>query len=298
MLHILGPSSSSFIDASADEAFTSSDWCNMQPDEAEVLVLNIRSSKYSLPAFIDKMSKLKVLIVTNYGFHLSELENFELLGSLPNLKRIRLEKVSIPQLCKLKSLQKLSVYMCNTRHAFGSNSMKISDALPNLVDLNIDYCNDMVELPPDICKITSLKRLSITNCHKLSALPQDIGKLENLEVLRLSSCSDLVELPESVVRLHKLHFLDISDCVNLTQLPGEIGDLLSLEKLYMWGCSSLNEPPPSVMNFEQLKHVVNVVCDEEMAALWENFSVLPNLKLEISKPVFVLSFLPGVCSQD
>ena len=93
----------------------------LRPNEAEVLVLNIRSREYTIPEFTEIMSKLKVLMVTNYGFHPSELNKFELLVSLPNLKRIRLEKVSVPCLCKFRNLQKLSLYMCNTRQAFESS---------------------------------------------------------------------------------------------------------------------------------------------------------------------------------
>ena len=69
-----------------------------------------------------KMDKLKVLMITNYGYFPAELRNFQLLESLPNLKTIRLEKVSIPSLCKapvvLKSLKKISLFMCNIGQAF------------------------------------------------------------------------------------------------------------------------------------------------------------------------------------
>lgn len=270
----------------------------MQPNEAEVLVLNIRSSEYTLPEFTKKMRKLKVLIVINYGSQPSELNKFELLGSLPYLKRIRLEKVSVPELCELKSLRKLSLYMCNTREAFERSSIQMSDALPNLVEMNIDYCNDLVELPPELCKISTLKKLSITNCHKLSALPQEIGKLENLELLRLSSCSELLEIPKSVGRLRKLSCLDISDCVSLKHIPDDIGDLHCLKKLYMLGCSGLSELPISVMNFGELKHLICVICDEEVAALWEYFPNLPNLKIEMSKRDISLNWLSGCRSKD
>ncbi|KAK7406591.1 hypothetical protein VNO78_08219 [Psophocarpus tetragonolobus] len=280
---------------STDEKFTS-DWCDMQSDEAEVLILNLNSSQYSLPEFTEKMSKLKVLIVTNYGFHRSELNNFELLGFLSNLKRIRLEKVSVPSLCILKNLRKFSLHMCNTKQAFENCSIRISDAMPNLVEISIDYCNDLVKLPDGLCNITPLKKLSITNCHRLSALPQDIAKLENLEVLRLCSCSDLVEMPVSVHGLNKLSCLDISDCVSLSKLPDDIGDLKKLEKLYLKGCSKLSELPYSVVNFGNLKHEINVICDEEMAALWENFPIIPNLKIEISTVEINLNWLPGVHS--
>jgi len=279
----------------SDENF-SSDWCDMQPDEAEVLVLNLRSDQYSLPDFTKKMSKLKVLIVTNYGFHRSELIKFELLGFLSNLKRIRLEKVSVPCLCILKNLRKLSLHMCNTRDAFENCSVQISDAMPNLVELSIDYCNNLIKLPDELCNITTLKKLSITNCHKFSLMPRDIGKLENLEVLRLCSCSDLEEMPESVAGLNKLRCLDISDCVSLSKLPNDIGDLKKLEKLYMKGCSNLSELPYSVINFGNVKHEMHVICDEEGAALWEQYPNIPNLKIDVPKVESNLNWLHGTRS--
>ncbi|KAJ1415232.1 Powdery mildew resistance protein, RPW8 domain [Sesbania bispinosa] len=278
------------LSISTDETFTS-DWCDMQPDEAEVLVLNIHSSQYSLPDFTDKMSKLKVLIVTNYGFHRSKLNKFELLGFLSNLKRIRLEKVSVPCLCILENLRKLSLHMCNTKQAFEGDSIQISKAMPNLVEMSIDYCNDLVKLPNDLCNITPLKKLSITNCHKLHALPQEITKLENLEVLGLCSCSGLVEMPDSIGGLNKLHCFDISDCVNLLKLPEDNGELQNLKKLYMNGCSSLSDLPYSVTN---LKHKIHVICDEERVALCEHLPT--NFKIEMPKVDINLNWLHGVRS--
>ncbi|MED6167400.1 hypothetical protein PIB30_002371 [Stylosanthes scabra] len=281
------------LSITTDENFAS-DWCDMTADEAEIVILNIRSSQYSLPQFIEKMNKLKVLILTNYGFHCSEVNNFEMLSALSDLRRIRLEKVSVPSFCILKSLVKLSLHMCNTSQAFGNSSIPISEAMPNLVELSIDYCKDLENLPEELCNITPLKKLSITNCHKLSALPRDTANLKNLEVLRLSSCSDLEEMPEGIGRLCNLRCLDVSDCVSLSKLPEDIGDLQNLEKLYMKGCSELSEVPYSVMNFENAKHQIIVLCDEESAALWENVPSIPNLKIETAKEDISLNWLHGV----
>ncbi|WJX55439.1 hypothetical protein P8452_41207 [Trifolium repens] len=283
------------LSISTDETF-SSDWCDMQPDEAEVLVLNLRSDQYSLPNFTKKMSKLEVLIITNYGFHRSELTKFKLLGFISNLKRIRLEKVNVPCLCILKNLRKLSLHMCNTRNAFESCSIKISDAMPNLVELSIDYCKDLIKLPDGLCNITTLKKLSITNCHKLSAIPQDIGKLENLEVLRLCSCSDLEEMPESIAGLTKLRCLDISDCVSLPKLPDDIGELQKLEMLSMKGCSKLSVLPDSTIYFGNLKQEMHVICDEECVALWEQFPNIPNIRIDMPKVEINLNWLHGTYS--
>ncbi|XP_050253766.1 probable disease resistance protein At5g66900 [Quercus robur] len=143
---------------SIDESFSST-WCNIQAPKVEVLVLNFQTNNYSLPAFVDKMDNLKVLIITNYGFFPTELRNFQLLKSLPNLKTIRLEKASIPSLCKapilLKSLKKISLFMCNIAQAFGNCTIQVLDALPNLMEINIDYCNDLVESLQEKCLLAT-----------------------------------------------------------------------------------------------------------------------------------------------
>jgi Leucine-rich repeat (LRR) protein len=260
----------------------SSSWCNIQPPKVEVLVLNFQTKNYMIPEFVDKMNKLKVLVVTNYGFFPAELGNFQLLESVPYLKKIRLEKISIPSLCKapvpLRNLKKISLFMCNIGQAFRNYTIPVSDILPKLLEINIDYCKDLVELPAGLCDIVWLKKLSITNCHKLSALPQGIGKLRNLELLRLRSCTDLWELPESIRSLHELSILDISDCISITKLPKHIGALRNLKELHMEGCLRLrSQLPPSILDLEQLKLVI---CDEERVKLWESIKEL-NTNLEI-----------------
>jgi len=233
--------------------------------------MNLKEKKHSLPMFMEKMKKLKVLIITNYDVNRAELENLEVLDYLSDLKRIRLQNVSIPFLSKtgvaLKNLHKFSLFMCNVNKAFKNSTIKISDLLPNLKEMNIDYC-DMEELPDGLSDIVSLKKLSITNCHELSKLPKGIGKLVNLEALRLSSCTKLKELPESITSLDKLKFLDISNCASLGNLPENIGELRSLERFNCTSCTRLSDLPYSVTELVKLSVVV---CDQEKAALWEPF---------------------------
>ena len=291
-IHVQCPLTS-YVILFADESFSST-WCNIQAPKVKVLVLNFQTNNYSLPEFVDKMDNLKVLIITNYGFFPTKLRNFQLLKSLPNLKTIRLEKVSIPSLCKapvlLKSLKKISLFMCNIGQAFRNCTIQVSDALPNLMQINIDYCNDLVELPAVLCDVILLKTLIVTNCHQLSTLPKEIGKLVNLEVLRLRSCTELCELPESITSLKNLRLLDISDCLSIRHLPKEIGELCKLEEIHMKGCLSLhNELPPSTSNLEQLKLVI---CDEERAKFWEPIKeVLTNLEVKVAEKDINLTWL-------
>ncbi|XP_034691466.1 probable disease resistance protein At5g66900 isoform X2 [Vitis riparia] len=278
-----------------DEMFSSS-WCNMQLPEAEVLILNFNQTekKYELPEFMKQMDELKVLVVTSYGFCTAELTNFSVLGSLSNLKRIRLEQVSIPTLCntsiELKNLEKLSLVMCHKiGQAFASSTIQIPEMLPKLREINIDYCNDLVELPEGFCDLVQLNKLSIGNCHKLSSLPEGIGKLTNLEVLRVSACTLVSKLPDSMGSLHKLRVLDITGCLRIRKMPKQIGELRSLREFHMRRCPGLCELPSSVTDLVDLKRVI---CDEETAQLWECYThLLPDLTLSVPEEIINLNWL-------
>lgn len=248
------------------------------------MILNFQMKNYALPEFVEKMDKLKTLIVSNYNYLPAELSNFKLLASLSNPKRIRLEGISMSSITKnpikLKSLQKLSLHMCNIGQAFSNGTIQVSDVFPNLVKMNIDNCNDLEDLPTKICDTIHLKKLSVTNCQKLSALPKDIGKLLNLEVLRLSSCTKLLEFSSSIRNLKNLELLDISNCCIIMELPKDIGELSNLRKLNMRQCLGLQRMPPSILDIDQLN---SVICDEVTKRLWEPLNSLKNKCITVVK---------------
>ncbi|KAI3437397.1 uncharacterized protein J3R85_005378, partial [Psidium guajava] len=261
------------VSISTDGKF-STPWPNLELPAAEALVLNfqtyMQTKTYALPEFITKSPKLKALIVTNYSFFLAELGNFHVIES--NLRRIRLERIAVPFLSmgnlRLHNLKKISFFMCDVSEASMSNDAKISDAMPNLEELDIDYCNDLVTLPDGICEIKPLRKLSITNCHNLSALPEQIGQFASLEVIRLNSCTNLLQLPDSIRSLQNLRFLDIPDCLNLSALPDQIGQAINLERINMRGCRRLSGLPRSIVKLRSLK---KVVCEEDKVAMWGPF---------------------------
>ncbi|KAK4267304.1 hypothetical protein QN277_024102 [Acacia crassicarpa] len=260
---------SHILSISTDQNITP-DWCNnIKAAATVVLVLNLRTSEYTLPKFIKKMKNLKVLIVTNYGYSKTDLRNLQLLGSLLSLKRIRLQKVSIPSLCDLKNVYKLSLYMCDVKKAFENSSFNFSKAMPKLEDLSIEYCQDLVELPTGFCLILTMKNLTITSCHNFIRLAEEIGNLKNLELLRINHCSAFEKIPDSITELKNLSLLDMSFCGSLRKLPDNIGELHNLGKLYMKGCSSIQELPESVIRLNKLE---SVTCDEDVFSSWKDFT--------------------------
>ncbi|KAK6128920.1 hypothetical protein DH2020_037359 [Rehmannia glutinosa] len=242
-----------------------SDWYDIKAPKIEVLILNFRASLYILPNYILRIRNLKVLSLTNNGSCPAKVHNFPAPDHFPNLKRIRLEHISLSSISTsflhLRNLRKMSLIMCET-----GNALENCDILPNLVEINIEYSDDLVELPFWFFKLNHLKKLVISHCPELITLPEELGNLSNLEVLRLHSCTTLQELPESIGRLRKLRFLDLSDCVGIEYLPEQMGQLSSLKKLDMRGCRGLSELPSSLLNLVQLE--LRVMCDEETAYLW------------------------------
>lgn len=242
---------------------------------------------------MNRMNKLKVLIITNYGLYPVEIENLHIIGSLPSLRRIRFERISFRSTdlkdMHLPKLMKLSFVMCGIGQAFKSCNVHLPERLPSLEELDISYCDDLLDIPAGICDSVWLRKLSITNCHKLSTLPDRLGNLLNLEVLRLHNSIELLELPDSLCYLQKLKLLDISDCYSLEQLPEQFGVLSNLKTLIMSQCWSLSDLPFSVMDFENLKYVH---CDEETANLWKPYEKqIRSLKLNVQKKDFNLKWL-------
>ncbi|XP_060675185.1 probable disease resistance protein At5g66900 [Ziziphus jujuba] len=292
--HEQQPFKAHLLSISTDETF-SSKWFDMQLPEAKILVLNFRTKDYALPKFVENMGQLKVLIVTNYSSFHAEVGNFQLLGSLNNMKRIRLERISIPTPSKtpvkLENLQKISLFMCSIGDAFSNCSIKLSEFLPNLKEMNIDFCDDLVKLPVEFCDSNCMKKLSITYCPKLSELPDGIGDMVNLEVLRLRSCIRLQGLPGSIGNLSNLTFLDICDCVSIENLPDRVGELHNLRKLNMTNCSKLQDLPESLKELEQLKVLI---CDDNGKQLWE--SSLPHrndVDIRLTIKDINLNWMPG-----
>ncbi|CAN1759346.1 Probable disease resistance protein At5g66900 [Linum perenne] len=282
------------LSISTDEKF-SGNWCKIQAPKLKALVLNFQTKSYALPEFLTGMDGMKVLMLMNYGISQAELTNFRVLGSLHNLKKIRLDRVSVPASLftslQFNMLEKITLVLCRLGQAFSPSNLHISYALPNVKEINIDYCKDLVELPLGVCELTNLKKLRITNCHNLIAVRADIQRLKNLEDLTLSSCIGLSELPETIGSLENLRNLDISECADVRTLPEKIGQLRKLSKIQMMGCSRNCQLPDSIQNLESLEEVG---CDEDTAVLWEPFvHVLKNLRIKVRKEDINLNWLHG-----
>eukprot|EP01018_Ginkgo_biloba_P008158 Gb_40694 [translate_table: standard] len=161
---------------------------------------------------------------------------------------------------------------------------------------------------PDLSNCTSLLRISLSRCYKLSSLSHFIGLPEQLryldlslcesleqlpelkdeerpsfqirvfclQKLRLYGCSSLIRLPKSIGELQRLRYLDMTKCNSISSLPEEFGNLTGLKVLIMKDCSSLCLLPQSFGNLKKLEHLVVEGCTL-LCGLPERFSMLRSL---------------------
>jgi Leucine-rich repeat (LRR) protein len=96
--------------------------------------------------------------------------------------------------------------------------------LLNLEVLDLDYCMNLHDLPPSISGLVKLKKLCMRRT-KVEKLPEDIGQLKSLKMLKLVRCKHLKTLPQSFGCLEELEHLDMFENTSLEMLPESFGQL-------------------------------------------------------------------------
>ncbi|KAJ4911636.1 putative disease resistance protein [Raphanus sativus] len=140
---------------------------------------------------------------------LKSRECFLDLGAFPEDKKIPLE-IIINIWVELHDLEEETAFavlvdLSDKNLLTLKQALDMAEVFPNLSDLTIDHCDDLVELPPTICGITSVSSISITNCPGFVELPKkNLSELKSLELLRLYACSELESLPEEIATESKV----------------------------------------------------------------------------------------------
>ncbi|XP_030939386.1 putative disease resistance protein RGA3 isoform X2 [Quercus lobata] len=187
--------------------------------------------------------------------HFPSLEEFD----ISQTKSTTFEKIS----SKLTTLTSLHISGISELASLPEQLLKNNSSL---MYLNIWFCDDLVSLSPhgDVWGFyTSLRSLQISNCKKLSYLPDGLHTLRSLEnfedlhslsFLTITSCKRLMGLPDGLDYLTRLKSLTIGGfCEELDSFPSLSSiQPASLETLELYGWAKLNSLPADIQRFTAL----------------------------------------------
>ncbi|MBA0877274.1 hypothetical protein Goshw_019579, partial [Gossypium schwendimanii] len=128
-----------------------------------------------------------------------------------------------------------------------------------------------MEIVPIGAQCSSLEKLHISSCRKLSKIGHGLSTSICLEELKLSDCPNLSSIPD-LEGLSSLQILDISMCENLEIVPIGV-QLSSLQKLHISSCRKLSKIGDGLSN--------SYFLEESKSSDCPNSSSIPDLK-EIS----------------
>ncbi|XP_040998239.1 disease resistance protein RUN1-like [Juglans microcarpa x Juglans regia] len=139
---------------------------------------------------------------------------------------------------------------------------KIPDVsgLHTLERLEIQDCNNLVELHQSIGFLDKLVELKIKNCESLTRFPSFL-KLRSLEMFILSNCERLEKFPEIDSEMKCLTTVEaMTHTTAIKELPSFIGNITSLRRLIIGGCYNLSHV--LINNISQLQYLkqLNFVC--------------------------------------
>ncbi|KAG8648176.1 disease resistance protein RUN1 isoform X3 [Manihot esculenta] len=114
--------------------------------------------------------------------------------------------------------------------------------LEQLKILNLSHSHDLV-CTPDFSGLPNLEELKLKGCINLVEVDESIGDLKRLVSLNLKGCRRLRKLPRKIFMRRSLEKLVLSGCSNLDELPSELGKMESLKVLHADGIVSSTTTP-------------------------------------------------------
>ncbi|XP_021802115.1 TMV resistance protein N-like, partial [Prunus avium] len=176
--------------------------------------------------------------------------------SLPaNFNSKKLVDLTLPRSCILRlDLQFKSLKFINVEHSKFLRKTPDFSGVPNLENLNLNYCTSLVELHPSAGFLQKLVKLSLKGCRSLTLFPR-IVNLKSLLELNLYGCISLENFPEITGKMESLKNLGLSN-TSIKELPSSsIRHFTRLEKLYLARCKNLTILPCSIYELKHLEEI-------------------------------------------
>lgn len=249
------------------------------------LVMDTCLSLQSLPTISLPFESLLRSLIISRSLKLQRWRTLTVSGCL-KLQRLP------SSICYASSLENLDVSWCEGLLELPEEMGE----LKSLKNLALSRCLKLQRLPSSICNVSSLVNLDVSWCERLLELPEEIGGLKSLKSLRASSCSKFQQLPSSICKASLLEDLDVSKCEGILELPEEMGELKSLKSLRAFGCSNLKRLPSSICKASSLENLDVSWC-EGLLELPEEMGNLKSLKSLRASSCSKLQRLPSsICN--
>ncbi|CBI14832.3 unnamed protein product, partial [Vitis vinifera] len=189
-----------------------------------------------------KLSKLPNYLPSLEGVWIDDCEKLAVLPKLVKLLNLDLLGSNVEILgtmVDLRSLTFLQINQISTLKIFPEGFMQQS---AKLEELKIVNCGDLVALSNQqlgLAHLASLRRLTISGCPKLVALPDEVNKMPpRLESLDIKDCHNLEKLPDELFKLESLSELRVEGCQKLESFP-DMGLPSKLKRLVIQNCGAM-----------------------------------------------------------
>ncbi|CDP08020.1 unnamed protein product [Coffea canephora] len=232
----------------------------------KTLIVKGLSGKITLPNTIWRITSLRHLHVSvhvDFDSDAEELGDCSILENLISFSRPSLscgedaERIikRIPNLCKLSC-----IFYESPNSSTNCNQFPRLNCLTHLESLKIFYCgsplnNGEFSLP------LNLKKLTLSDFRLPWSHISTIGRLPNLEVLKLLSGAFVGKLWKVEEKFQNLKFLSL-DSLNIAQWNASCDDFPKLERLILQNCKDLEEIPAEFANIYTLEMIEVHWCSE------------------------------------
>ncbi|KAJ9542087.1 hypothetical protein OSB04_028593 [Centaurea solstitialis] len=125
-----------------------------------------------------------------------------------------------------------------------------SKGFKKLVSINLRDCRNLIKTP-DFSETPNLEELTLVGCENLVEVHPSVGTLTSLVVLNLRKCINLAS-PPNCIGLKSLKILNLSRCKKLDKFPDEMEIMKDLVELHADG-TSIDELPSSVSFLGKLR---------------------------------------------
>ncbi|XP_030962743.1 disease resistance protein RPP2B-like [Quercus lobata] len=125
--------------------------------------------------------------------------------------------------------------------------------VPNLENLNLSYCENLVEIDECFGYLEKLRIWYLNGCIKLQFLPSQL-RLKSLYSFYLTGCSRLEKLPHFHQEMECLKGLYLSGS-GIREVPSSIEHLTKLNTLILHNCKNLRDLPDSIYKLRRLREL-------------------------------------------